>query len=150
MVTCDEEGGPVEHPDGDADGHADHGYADDWYSHDGYADHHRHADHDAAGAREGGDRRPRSRSRRTPRRSRPTSRSRSRSRPTARPTPRRAASSSSYKGETIGKGTLVDGKVKITIKKNLTVGEQPSWVAKYKGSATALPGEKLAHRHGRR
>ena len=43
-----------------------------------------------------------------------------------------------YKGERIGKGKLVDGKVKITITKNLKVGKH-TLVAKYKGSSTALP-----------
>ena len=43
-----------------------------------------------------------------------------------------------YKGEKIGKGKLVDGKVKITITKNLKVGKH-TLVAKYRGSSTALP-----------
>jgi Zn-dependent metalloprotease/uncharacterized membrane protein len=41
-------------------------------------------------------------------------------------------------GETIGKGKLVDGKVKVTITKNLKVGKH-TLVAKYEGSSAALP-----------
>ena len=47
-----------------------------------------------------------------------------------------------YKGVTIAKGKLVDGKVKITIKKNLTVGKH-KLVAKYKGSSSALTSKKV-------
>ncbi len=47
-----------------------------------------------------------------------------------------------YKGVTIAKGKLVDGKVKITIKKNLTVGKH-KLVAKYQGSSTAKPSKKV-------
>ena len=51
------------------------------------------------------------------------------------------ASSSSTRARRIGKGTLVDGKVKITIKKNLRVGKH-QLLAKYQGSSTALPSKK--------
>ena len=64
-----------------------------------------------------------------------TSRSRSSSR---RPAPPRPVASSSPTRAKIGKGKLVDGKVKITITKNLKVGKH-TLVAKYKGSSTALP-----------
>ena len=47
-----------------------------------------------------------------------------------------------YKGVTIAKGKLVNGKVKITIKKNLTVGKH-KLVAKYKGSSTTLTSKKV-------
>ena len=47
-----------------------------------------------------------------------------------------------YQGVTIAKGKLVDGKVKITIKKNLTVGKH-KLVAKYQGSSTAKPSKKV-------
>jgi hypothetical protein len=47
-----------------------------------------------------------------------------------------------YKGVTIAEGKLVDGKVKLTIKKNLTVGKH-KLVAKYQGSSSTLTSKKV-------
>ena len=47
-----------------------------------------------------------------------------------------------YQGVTIAKGKLVNGKVAITVKKNLTVGTH-KLVAKYQGSSSALKSKKV-------
>ncbi len=47
-----------------------------------------------------------------------------------------------HKGVVIAKGRLVDGKVRLLVKKNLAVGRQ-KLVARYKGSSTALPSRKV-------
>ena len=47
-----------------------------------------------------------------------------------------------YKGVKVGSGRLVDGKVKVTVKKNLAVGKH-KLVVKYKGSTSAKASKKV-------